>query len=42
MGRKRATANTASDPTVNGMWLGFDFDEMIQRVAIGTLEMDWC
>ena len=41
-GRQRATAATAGDPTVNPFRPSFDFDEMIERVAIGALEMNWC
>jgi hypothetical protein len=39
-GGKRSAANSARYITVNGLWSGFGFDDLIKRVAMGALEMD--
>jgi hypothetical protein len=39
-GGKRSAANSARYITVNGLWSGFGFDDLIKRVAMRALEMD--
>jgi hypothetical protein len=39
-GGKRSAANSARYITVNGLWSGFGFDDLIKRGAMGALEMD--
>jgi hypothetical protein len=39
-GGKRSAANSARYITVNGLWSGFGFDDLIKRVAMWALEMD--
>ena len=36
--RKRSTAATAGDPPIDSLWPSFDFDDLIERVAIRAID----
>jgi hypothetical protein len=36
VGREGSVADTARDPTINGLWASFGFDDLIKCVTMGN------